>query len=81
MRSTAAVNAGLTGSVDRVSLWQHCVDMDRSQETLITWRRSLMVVRFILSVSQKSACMQNGCKRLVTGLKKRVTEIDDKREI
>lgn len=34
LRSTAAVNAGLTGSVDRVSLWQHCVYVDTSQKTL-----------------------------------------------
>lgn len=30
---TAAVNAGLTGSVDRMSPWQRCVDVDRSQKT------------------------------------------------
>lgn len=33
VRSRAAVNVALTGSVDRVSLWQCCVDVDRCQQT------------------------------------------------
>lgn len=34
-RSTAAVNAGLTGSVDKASPWQRSVDVDNSQKTLM----------------------------------------------
>lgn len=34
VRSTAAVNVGLTGSVDWVSPWQRSVDVDPSQKTL-----------------------------------------------
>lgn len=33
MQSITAADAGLTGSVDMMSPWQHCVDVDRSQKT------------------------------------------------
>lgn len=35
VQTIAAVNAGLTGSADRASPWRCCVDVDRSQKTLI----------------------------------------------
>lgn len=70
VRSTAAVNACLTGSVDRVSPWQRRVDVDRSQKN--THKQFNLVghnhVRYMLSVSQrkeekkkeKIGCTQNG---------------------
>lgn len=79
VRSLAAVNGGLTGSVDRTSPWQRCVDVDRIQETLGDEHNGFAVYPPGKPKGKKKLGV---CKMFVRGwsLKKRVRETDDERK-
>lgn len=72
VQSAAAVNAGLTGSVDRTSPWQHCVDPDRSQKTFGSLVEHDSFVFWPLSdpKRKKNGRMQSACLRMTMGLKR-----------